>query len=388
MPLTGVFGSGEMSLFETVVALATLFVVIFFVVVAVVSIGISLVRYRHDYHQQEARKRVRGELFERQEQDDPEYEKWLSQLSSTEREQLESIVERYLRTVDGSQREQYEKLAAQLGMGKNADKTLDQRAVVPRLRSLALLSLLNYPISRKRLLDTCLDTRRTRQAAARLVWERRADFEHARITGTTILLFHRQQALTAYGLETLHKLNDGDPTPILIRANREATNWSPPLLVQICQVLEHCRTVVQPERFEWLFPLFNHDEPMVRAAAIGVFRRHGWRKEIRSEIPFRALVTDEDSRVRHRTYEVLAYWGDDQARQLLEWAVVDEEDSRCQLTAVRALASMDADPLTSSRAWPTASWNWVNAEIDADMTRRLPSTNGRQPVPSKPMVTS
>lgn len=365
---------------ELLITVAAVFVVVFFFVLTVVTLLLSGLRHRRDRNRNAARDRVRQQLFERQSREEPEYEAWVAGLSKTERGQLEAILDRYLRNVSGSERNTYQQLAAELGMGEFADRQLDRRSIVLRSRMLARLSLLEYPITRKRLLDTCMDTRRTRQAAARLVAERPSAFEHPEITGTTLLLFDRKRALTAYGLETLYDLNNRWPMPILIRAQREADQWRPALLVQVCTVLEYCQAVVNPRLFEWVFPLFDHSDPTVRAAAIGVFRRHGWRDGMRSEIPFRQLITDEDSRVRRRTYEVLAYWGDQPARQLLEWAVIDEEDSRCQLTAVRALASLDADPSTNNQAWPQQSWEWVNAEIEADRTRLLPSEQQPRPL--------
>jgi len=146
------------------------------------------------------------------------------------------------------------------------------------------------------------------------------------------------------------------------------------VLEQACAVLGHCQATGYETYFEWILPLFDHENPRVRAGAIQAFRQQGWRPRFRARIPFRDLLTDADEHVRRSTYRVLAEWGDQQARQLLEWAVIDEDDSRCQLTAVRALATLDSDPETNSSDWPTTSWEWVRAERSAvDSRQRRPA---------------
>ena len=352
---------------------ATAAVVVLFVVIAGGTLSLSAIRQLQDRRRDEIRGRLRRELLDQRRQGDGVDEEWIDGLSRAELEELEAVVERYLRLLSGRQREQFQSIATTLGIGERADRTLDRPGVTPRLRALASLSLLEYSIGRTRLLDTCLDTRRTREAAARLVEQRRDSFADAAITGTTLLLFRRERPLSRYGLKTLYDLNDADPLPILIRASRDAGKWEPALLIQVCTVLEHCRAVVQPRHFEWVFDLFDHEQPLVRAGAIGIFQRHGWRRELRSRLPFRELVADEDPRVRRRTYEVLAAWNDDEARQLLGRAVIDEEDSRCQLVAVRALASLETDPDRTSPGWPDEAWEWVDAELRVDTGQRVPT---------------
>lgn len=361
--------------FRGVLAVVTALVVASFLVLAGATLVLSGIRRLQDRRREEIRDRLRRELLERQREGNAT-EEWIDGLSRPEREELEAVVERYLQMLSGREREQYQPVAAALGMGERADRMLDRPSITPRLRAVALLTLVEYPVSRMRLLHTCLDTRRTREAAAKLVELRRGAFDEPEITGTTLLLFRRERALTQYGLETLYNLNDADPLPILIRASRDAGRWDTGLLVQVCTVLEHCRAVVQPRHFEWAFDLFDHEEPLVRASAIGVFRRHGWQRDLRSRLPLREFVTDDDPRVRRRTYEVLATWGDEDARQLLEQAVADEEDSRCQLVAVRALVSLGTEPDIESSGWPSEAWEWVDAELRADANQQLPTRRG------------
>jgi len=168
-------------------------VLVAFLVLSVVTVGLSVVNGRTDRNRSTARTRVREGLFERQLADDPDWEEWIAGLSPTEREELESVLERYLRNVSGAERRQYQQIARHLGMGERADEVLDRDAVVPRLRALARLSLLSYPIDRTRLFETCLDSRRTREAAARLVYERRDEFEYPGIVGTLFVLWDSER---------------------------------------------------------------------------------------------------------------------------------------------------------------------------------------------------
>jgi hypothetical protein len=341
-------------------------------VLCVVTLLASVRARRREQRRTDARRRVRGELFERRQREDPDWEAWIAGLDAVERDQLEQVIDRFLRTVTGSERALFLLLADKLDMGETADATLDSRAVVPRLRALARLSLLEYPLTGERLLETCLDDQRTREAAARLLLERSDDFQRPAALGTVFLVWDGQEALTARGLETLYELNDGQPTALLSQSRWSNETWNPRVLAQTCSVLAECQMTPREDWFEWAFPLFEHDRARVRAGAMQAFRRVGWQEQLRDRIPFRALITDQEPRVRRATYRVLAYWGDEHARELLEWAVIDEDDPRTQLVAVRGLVSLEADPMGEHPAWPDTSWNWIRAEIEAAERRRLP----------------
>jgi hypothetical protein len=341
-------------------------------VLCVVTLLTSVRAKRAKERRTGARRRVRGELFERQQRENPEWEAWIAGLDAVECDQLERVLDQFLRTVTGAQRELFLLLARELEMGATADATLDTRAVVPRLRALARLSLLEYPVTDERLVETCLDDQRTREAAARLLLERSDDFRRPEALGTVFLVWNGQNSLTARGLETLYQLNNGRPVALLSQSYWGNGAWTPRVLAQTCSVLGECQTTSRSNWFEWAFPLFEHDRARVRVGAIRAFRQVDWREDLRERIPFRALITDDDSRVRRATYRALTYWGDEHARELLEWAVIDEDDPRAQLVAVRGLGSLEADPVGEHPAWPDASWNWVRAEIEATERRRLP----------------
>jgi hypothetical protein len=369
-PIVAVLGGVDLF---TALVVAGFAISVVVVVLSVATFGIGVRKNRLDNRREDARRRVRGELFERRTRENPEWEQWVDGLDSTERDQLETLLDRFLRTVSGSERALYISLAERLEMGRRGDETLDERALLPQLRALSRLTLLNYSVTAERLIETSLGRRETREVAARLLYERREEFERPAALGTAFLLWHGQRPLTARGLQTLYEFNDGWPIPLLSQARWSATEWNTTVLTQVCRVLGQCQTTAGVGWFGWLFELFDHEEPRVRAAAVRACRQVGWRETFHERIPFRELIADDDPRVRRATYRVLTYWGDDHAHQLLEWAVIDEDDPRAQLVAVRGLVSLEADPMGEHPAWPNASWDWIRAEIEATERRRMPS---------------
>lgn len=342
-----------------------------------VTLALAVWRRHRTQRREEAHTHVRTELFRRRGQETPGWEAWMGQLSARQRRELERVLERYLRTVSGSERGWYLARARELGMGERADAALESDALVPRLRALARLTLLDYPVTADRLLETCPDHRQTREAVARLLYERREEFDRPAAKGTALLVWRGERPMSIRGLQTCHEHGDGDPRELLLQGYWGVDGWDEAVLEQTCDVLGTCQTTVGPGWFDWVFELCDHERPQVRAASVGAFRQVGWREDFRERIPFRQLLAD-GPRVRRATYRVLAYWGNEAAGGLLRWAVIDESDPRAQLLAVRGLASLEAvaDPDEDHPAWPDASWAWVRAELTVAERRRLPSRTG------------
>lgn len=347
IPLVGLLAAGLFTLYLTL---------------CTVTVGITVQKRRNDQHHDHIRQRVRAEMFERQEQTDSSWEEWIDSLSATEREILGSVVERYLRLVTGSQEEKLLEVADALELGSRADARLDRSAVIPRLRALATLSVLSYPVAVSRLEATCTDTQRVREAAARLLYERREEYPDAGIRGTEFLLWNGTDPLSIYGLDTLALLNSGSETPLLTLAETAADTWDQAVLVQVCRVLERTQTVDPEASFEWLLPLFSASDSTVRAAAVRALTPHGWRENLRDRTDIDALITDPDPQVRRAAYEVLAEWGDEVARDTLVRGISQETDSRCQLIALRGAAELDINPSVDDDIWPEETWTWLQAE--------------------------
>ncbi len=344
---------------------------------SLLTLAVSVRARRRDRKRREARRTVRGELFEQRRHDDPDWEAWIGELSPRERTELATIIEQYLRTVSGHERRFYLGIARVLQMGEQANAALAGKDTVARWRAIARLTVIDYPVPKRRVLQTSVGDQRSREASARLLAERHDEYRQPETLGVGLLIWHGDRPMTAWGLDTLYEHTDGNPTELLVQANRTAKTWDDTLLSQACIVLESSQITADASQFEWLFPLFDHENPRVRAATIRAFRQVGWQPALRERIPFRQLLADEPM-VRRATYRVLAHWADRKAQELLEWAVIDEENQRAQLLAVRALASIETDinPNETYPAWPSASWDWVRAEIAVDEQRRLPTRTG------------
>lgn len=338
----------------------------------VVTMVLSAWYTRRERRRAKRRRYVRTELFERLRRDEPDWAGWVAALSAAEQTQLAAVVERYLRTVSGDDRRVYLDIAVALGMGERVDRRLESEDAVTRSRAVARLTLLEYPVSSDRLLETCLADQQSREAAARLLHERRESFQRPGELAVGLLVWEGRRPMTTWGLQTLREHSDGDPCALLLQGGWGADDWGETVLEQSCSVLGASQTTTGPEAFGWVFEQLDHESPRVRAAAVEAFRQAGWRDGFGGRIPFRRLFADS-SRVRRAAYRVLSYWGDERARELLQWAVIDEDDARTQLLAVRALASLepDFDPGQDQPGWPDRSWDWVRAEIEAAEGRRL-----------------
>jgi hypothetical protein len=360
------------------VAAGGLFVI--FAALSVLAIGISAWKRRLDTITARSRETVRQKLFEQQERSDPEWERWIESLSATERDRLVSVLDRYLRVVEGEQRETFLNVAAALDLGERSDAALERAAVVPRLRALATLAMLEYPLSVDRLLETCSDTQRTREAAARLLYERRDEYENAAEVGSELILWDGEEPMTVYGLETLAGLNTGAATPVLHQASDAVATWEQSIIIQVCFVLEQTEQIDPDAPIDWLFPLLEHESRTVRTAAVRAFKQQGWRDAVRTRLDLRSLITDNAPNVRQATYEVLAYWGDEQAREYLEWATVTEADERCQLVAVRGLLSLDTPREGfSDQTGLRKAWRWVEAELTVSDRQRIRTATDSYP---------
>lgn len=355
---------------------------VIYVALSVLAISIAAWKQRLDGITAQSRETVRQKLFKQQEHSNPEWEQWIESLSATERDRLVSVLDRYLRIVEGEQRETFVDVAAALDLGERSDAALDQSTVVPRLRALATLAMLDYPLSVDRLLETCSDTQRTREAAARLLYERRDEYENAAELGSKLILWEGKEPMTVYGLETLAKLNTGGETPLLYQAKDAVSTWEQSVIIQACFVLEHTEQVDPDAPIDWLFPLLDHESPIVRTASVRAFKQQGWRKTVRSRLDLRSRITDESSNVRQATYEVLTYWGDEQAREYLEWATITEADERCQLVAIRGLLSLETPREGFSDQFGLRkAWNWIEAELlvsDRQRIRTSPNSHSEQ----------
>lgn len=341
------------------VAVGLLFVML---ALCLVTLSLAIRKRRSDTRQARRRKRLRADLLEYLEADQNARHQWGKSLTDRERYTLASILEHYLRVLDGTQRKALVDLANELDIGDRANAQLDAPSLPPKLDALTTLALLEYPISKKRLIDTTRDNQRTREAAARLLYHRSDEFDDTTELGTRLLIWNGQEPLSIYGLDTLATLNTGPTSPLLSYAATNISGWDEEVIMQVCLVLEQVEQIDPEEPIEWVLQLLSHQNSGVRAAAIRGLKHQGWRRSIREQLDVDALLSDPDKNVRQATFEVLAYWGDAESESILREAVMHEEDKRCQLVCLGGLLDLEADIPRDDPAFPVDAWTWVVAE--------------------------
>jgi len=364
---------------ESLLVLLSVTVFCVFLGLSIATVGIAVWKRRADRRNKRALETVQGQLFERRDRSDVDWRDWLTSLSEPEQTALKSLLQRYLRVIEGPKSDRYLEIADTLALPQAArwKASHDDSDQLTRLRALATLTVLEQPVPTRELWSHCMGTQRTREASARLVYECADQYECPGVCGTELLVWDGSESMTIYGLDTLVKLNDGAGTPLLEVARKSAGSWSDAVLIQVCRVLEHIRaTNPDDASFDWLIALFEHQQPAVRAAAIRALKQQGWRTGLRQRIDVNALLEDDSPQVRRATYNVLAYWGDSDAQSLLEQAMISERETRCQLAAVRAVRSLDMDPLKNHSGWPVDAWNWVRAVETADVDTPLDERSG------------
>lgn len=304
-------------------------------------------------------------LFDRLFEPEPGWDDWVATLSGPERTQLRVLLEGYLRQLTGTEHQRLRGLAAALGVTADARAGLDRRR--GRFRALTWLALLGEPVDPDVLEAACGTNARHRAAAARVLYE--SEHADAAVAGTELLLADGSEPLSAFGMDTLYRLNNGAHTPLLGLASERAGSWTERLLVQVLIVLRHCTVADGDGSLDWLLALLDHDEPRVRSATLGVVERHGWRPQFRGRVDVEALLSDPELAVRQDAYLLLASWPDEDAAAWLTDSL-DVESDRELLAVVRALSLQRSAPLpTEGRAGPFA--DWVRAEAAVGARRRI-----------------
>lgn len=332
---------------------------------ATIAVGIATMATAVWFHYRDrrrgsVRKRVQSDLFERLFAADPGWNGWVESLSRGERRQLRTLLDEYLRQLRGTEHDRLCDLGIALGISERAKRNLSTDR--KRLRALTWLALLEEPAELERLERYCQDEPQHRAGAARVLY--RSGHPDAPELGTDLLVGDGERSLTAFGFDTLYQLNNGTETPLLASLAGAADQWSERLLVQALLVLRHCNISDPGGRLGWLSELLAHESPRVRAAAVGVLERHGWRRQIEREIDIGALLDDPEPSVRRDVYLLLASWNDDRSAAWLRRAL-DAEDGGDMLALVRALIThSQIDPSEApDRFEPFVEWVWADEAV-------------------------
>jgi hypothetical protein len=304
---------------------------------------------------------VRAELFERLRRDTPEWEAWVNDLTTTEREVLRELLNTHLRLLDGSDRDRLQPLATSLAVDKWAIRTLKTGDRYAKLVALSWLALLDHPADPELIRRTCADDSALRAAGARVMLEQQ--YPNATEQGIRLLLDDPTEPLSAFGLDTLYELTQSQPDVLVRYAKTWHEDWTPALLVQVFRILQSAGLLNPNVSLQWIVKQCEHELPSVRAAAVRTLGDIGWRTELRSEVPIDDLTSDSSSEVRTAVYQTLGSWNDAEACQALARAARREQNPRCRLSAVRALYrygchdQLDTDVYRDFREL----WSWVSA---------------------------
>ncbi|MGQ4556800.1 HEAT repeat domain-containing protein [Halobellus sp. GM3] len=345
-----VWTAGAIALFALGVGVLTL----------VTSVWIYYVRRRNERVQGN----LRPELFERLFADDPDWDAWVSSLSRVERGRLRILLDEYLRKLRGTEHSRLRGLASALGITARAERNVERGR--HRFRALTWLALLKEPVDPDLLVSSCTVTPRLRAGAARVLHE--SEHPDAAAIGTELVV--DGDSLTAFGLDTLYRLNNGTETPLLTRLAEAVDDWDERLLVQVLIVLRYCDIADPDGRLDWLPPLLSHDSPRVRAAAVGVVERHGWREAFQSRIDIGRLLDDSEAAVRHDTYLLLSSWNTDRSAAWLRWALTEADDAD-GLALARAHLSHPRTDVSNATQRLEPFVDWVLADEAVGRRRRV-----------------
>lgn len=332
--------------------------------VGLLTLGTSLWLYYTRGRNERVRETLRTELFERLFADDPDWEAWVETLSRVERARLRVLLDEHLRKLRGTEHDRLRGLASALGIPDRAARNV--RRGQNQFRALTWLALLKEPVDPDRLASSCTMTPQLRAGAARVLHE--SDHPDAAVVGTELIV--DSDSLTAFGLDTLYRLNNGIETPLLDILAAEADEWDERLLVQVLIVLRYCDIADPDGRLDWLPPVLDHDSPQVRAAAVGVVERHGWREQFQTRIGIGTLLGDPEPAVRRDTYLLLSSWNTDRSAAWLRWALATADDVD-GLALARAHLVHPRTDVSNSPQWLEPFVDWAVAEEAVGRRRRM-----------------
>ena len=305
---------------------------------AVVTLGYSLLAARRRRRREPMRAALRGELLDRlYGRDEPAWDPWVAGLSPAERDELESLLDVYLRELDGRDAEQLAGLGRALGIDERARRETADGDFWARSRALVWLALLRDAPDRDLLRAHCTETPRERAAAARVLYA--AETDDCATTGVDLLLRDDPEPFSVFGVDTLYRVAEGDPSPLFERAAADFGTWPPALQRQVLLVVRHLTTVVGGADLSWVIAALSSPESSVRAAAWRALGAYGWNRRLRGAVDLDAIPDEPDPVVRADAYRALGVWGDAAALAAIDAAGTTDSDSRARVAAAETLVA-------------------------------------------------
>ncbi|ADJ14707.1 HEAT repeat domain-containing protein [Halalkalicoccus jeotgali] len=328
-------------------------------VVGLFTVGRAIRIERRNERREAVRPAVRAALFDRLGGDDPDWEPWIEGLTPSERAVLRDLLDTHLRLLDGDDRERLQPAVAAVGIDEWAMHMVRTGDRYAKLRALSWLAYVDHRHDPALIRRACADDPALQAAGARVMVERA--YPKAPARGIALLLDDPPESLSAFGLDTLYELARTRPGFLAEYAEARYERWTDTLLIQVFRVLRVTDSGAAVDRFDWVVDHCRHDSPDVRAAAIRTLADGGWRPELRLQVPIDALTDDPSPAVRAAVYEMLGEWGDAESVRTLARVARREEDSRCRLRAVRALARgrPDDDLEAAVRSDFPSLWGWA-----------------------------
>ncbi|AUX08089.1 hypothetical protein AArcSl_0436 [Halalkaliarchaeum desulfuricum] len=357
-----------------IVIWAGVIVLALLIVSGTMTLGKSISEYYADRRREAVEQAVRTQLYERIDADNPrspedddesgrdgqsDLESWITSLSETERDVLESQIRDLVGVISGSDRDRLVEMAELLGLREEAVAGIESGNRHERLRGLSTILAFDWTLETEWLADTLGDSRAEREAAIRLLAVQPT--EDDRWLGTDLAFAGGQ--LSIYGVDSLFRLVRTDPAPLLHHLDRGEIEDTE-LLVQALLVVGHAKTTTGDPPMEGVVRLLDHDSAPVRAEACRALGGYGWRENIRNVVDVGALASDPDPKVRIGIYRTLVEWRDRDAVDQLVEAAQRETDPRAKLTALRGLGDeaawvleTDLDRKSAARLQP-----WIDVE--------------------------
>lgn len=361
--LPSIFQSAELPFI--VVSVTGIVLVALLIAVILLTVGRSIQRYWHRKRRNAGREELRSELLEKlYDPGDPDWDGWVETLSERECAVLESLLENFLRELDGDDAKLLEDLGAALGINDRARRKLETGDEYERLDALTWLALLKDPPDEELLEKYCTGTARERAAAARVLYA--SDYPGIAEFGVDLMLRDLDGAFSVFGIDTLYRVAETDPSPLFRRAAADYEDWDPALQQQVLLVTRHSQTVVGSADVSWVVDLLSSPEERTRIEAARTLGGYGWLDSLRDQVGIAAISADPSPKVRASVYRMLGEWGDTEALTTLLSAAANEKDDRGRVAAAESLIRHRDQQAVSVPETLTKAWEWAaaNAAID------------------------
>lgn len=331
------------------------------------SVYLSVKKSRRD----RVRPDLRTELLDRLFAETPRWNEWVEGLTAVEREVVESLLDEHLRELEGSDAETLRELGDALGIPERAARRLDMGNEYMHLHALTWLTLLHRP---EPYLESPFEPETPRERAAVVTLLEQTDRLPDAATGISILLDDINAQFTVFGQDTLYRVAQMDPKPLLRSASEAYDKWPEPLLTQVLAICAHLETSVRDGEFAWLIAALETENETTRAAGAGALGSFGWLDLSREQAFLERAVRDPSPRVRAAVYQMLAAWGDDAALSVLLDALVKEDDPRALTIGTKLLVEKQDRLDTDPSKLLGAAWAWNVEQVAYDRLARQGSS--------------